>query len=83
METALLPDERTELVSTTRLGRGWTSKKLTISNLLFRTGCKDGCDLVYDWLPAYVLQPICRQQKGALKSIIKRPNAAFILPSFL
>ena len=56
MEAALLPDERTDLVSTNRLGHGWAYQKLANQRAIFRTGCKDGCD----WLPALDLQPICR-----------------------
>ena len=40
-------------------------------------GCKEGCDLGCDWLPAKGLQPICRDQSVALNSVIKRLSAAF------
>ena len=53
-EAALLPIELTDLVSmyTDRLGHGWTYQKLANQQSLFRAGCKDGCDLGCDWLPA-------------------------------
>ena len=50
MEAALLPDERTDLVSTNRLGHGWANQKLANQQAIFRAGCKDGCDLGYNWL---------------------------------
>ena len=52
METALLPDERTDFVSTNRLWQGWTHQKLANQQAIFRAGSKDGCDLGYDWPPA-------------------------------
>ena len=70
IEAALQPGERTDLVSTNRLGHGWAYQKLANQQALFRAGCKDGCD----WLPAYELQPICRGQSGALNSMIIRPH---------
>ena len=45
---APLPDERTDLVSTNRLGHGWAYQKLANQQAILRAGCKDGCD----WLPA-------------------------------
>ena len=76
---ALLPGERTDLVSTNRLGHGWAYKKLT-NQQGCKDGCgKDGCDLACDWLPAQELQPICRDQCGALDSMIKK--APYYLPS--
>ena len=47
MEAASLPDERTDLVSTSRLEHGWAYQKLANQKAIFRAGCKDGCD----WLP--------------------------------
>ena len=35
MEAALLPDERTELVSTNMLGHGWAYKKLANQQAIF------------------------------------------------
>ena len=52
MEAVLLPDERTDLVSTNRLGHGWANQKLANQQAIFRAGCKSVCD----WLPAYELQ---------------------------
>ena len=52
IEAALLPDERTDLVSTNRLGHGWVYQKLANQRAAFRDGCKDGCNLGCDWLPA-------------------------------
>ena len=78
MEAALLPDERTDLVSMNRLGHGWAYQKLANQQAIFRAGCKDGCDLGCDWLPDYELQPICGDQSGAVNSMIKRPNSASI-----
>ena len=46
IEAALLSDECTDLVSTNRLGYGWTYRKLASQQAFFRAGCKDGCDLV-------------------------------------
>ena len=48
MEATLLLDERTDLVSTNRLGYGWAYKKLANRQAIFRAGCKDGCDLDCD-----------------------------------
>ena len=48
MEAASLPDERTDLVSTNRLGHGWAYQKLANQQAIFRAGYKDGSD----WLPA-------------------------------
>ena len=45
MEAALLPDERTDLVSTNRLGHGWAYQKLATQQAIFRACCNDGCDL--------------------------------------
>ena len=42
MEAASLPSERTDLVSTNRLGYGWAYQKLANQQAIFRTGCKDG-----------------------------------------
>ena len=39
MEAALLPDERTDLVSTNRLGHGWAYQKLANQPTIFQTGC--------------------------------------------
>ena len=39
METALLPDERTDLVTTNRLGHGWVYQKLANQQAAFRAGC--------------------------------------------
>ena len=36
MEAALMPDERTDLVSTNRLGHGWAYLKLTNQQAIFR-----------------------------------------------
>ena len=52
MEAALLPDERTDFASTNRLGHGWAYQTLANQQAIFRAGCKDGCDLACDWLPA-------------------------------
>ena len=79
MEAALLPDERTDLVSTNRLGHGWAYQKLANQEAMFRGGYKDGCD----WLSALVLQPICRDQSGALNSMIKMLNAISVLSILL
>ena len=49
MEAALLPDERTDLVTTNRLGHGWAYQKLTNQQAIFQGGCKYSCD----WLLAY------------------------------
>ena len=38
IEAALLPDERTEFVSTNRLGHGWAYRKLTNQQAIFRAG---------------------------------------------
>ena len=51
-KAAILPIELTDLVSTDRLGHGWAYQKLANQQALFRAGCKDGCDLGCDWLPA-------------------------------
>ena len=48
MEAALLAGERTDLVSTNRLGHGWAHQKLANQQATFWAGCNDGCD----WLPA-------------------------------
>ena len=48
MEAPLLLDERTDFVSTNRLGHGWAYQKLANQQAISRAGCKDGCD----WLPA-------------------------------
>ena len=48
MEAVLFSDERTDLVSTNRLGHGWAHQKLANQQATFRAGCNDGCD----WLPA-------------------------------
>ena len=49
MEAATLRDERTDLVSTSRLGHGWAYQVvLANQQAIFQAGCKDGCD----WLPA-------------------------------
>ena len=51
MDAALLPDVRTDLVSTNWLRHSWAYQKLANQQTLFRAGCKDGCDLGCDWLP--------------------------------
>ena len=79
MEAALLPDEDTDLVFVNRLGRDWAYQKLANQHAIFRAGCRDGCDLGCDWVPACKLQLICRDQNGALNSIIKCLNVASIL----
>ena len=48
MEAALLPEERTDLVSPNRLGHVWVYHNLANQQAIFWAGCKDGCD----WLPA-------------------------------
>ena len=63
MKAALLPDERTDLVSTNRLGHGRAYQKLANQQAIFRAGCKDGCELGCDWLPAKELQPINRPKR--------------------
>ena len=40
MEATLLPGERTDLVSTNRLGHGWAYQKLANQQAIFRAGCK-------------------------------------------
>ena len=47
-EAALLFDDRTDLVSTNRLGHGWTYQKLANQQAIFRAGCKAGCDFGCD-----------------------------------
>ena len=42
-----------------------------------------GCKNVRDWLPAYELQPFCRDQSGALNSMIKKLNAISVLSILL
>ena len=44
MQTAILPDKPTDLVSTNRLGHGWACQKLANQQAIFRAGC--------DWLAA-------------------------------
>ena len=39
MESALLSDERTDLVSTNRMGHGWAYQKLANQQAIFRAGC--------------------------------------------
>ena len=60
LEPALLPDERTDLVSTNRLGHGWArqwlanqqpSPELAGQSAAISRG-KNGCGLDCDWLPA-------------------------------
>ena len=46
-EETILPNERTDLVSTNKLGHGWAYQKLANQQAIFLAGCKDGCD----WLP--------------------------------
>ena len=48
MEAAILPDERTDFVSTNRLVQGWAYQKLANQQAIFRADSKDGGD----WLPA-------------------------------
>ena len=48
MEAALLPHERTDLVSKNRLEYGWAYQKLASQQAIFRAGCNDGCDLGCD-----------------------------------
>ena len=84
MEAVLLSDERTDLVSTNRLGYGWAYQKLANQQaIIFRDGCKDGYDLGCDWLPAQEQQLIFRYQSGVLHSMIIKLNSASILSIFL
>ena len=48
MEAALLPDERTDFVSSNSLENDWAYQKLANQQAIFRAGCKVGCD----WLQA-------------------------------
>ena len=48
MKAAFLPEERTDLIPTNRLGHGWSYQKLVNQQAIFRTACKDGRDLGYD-----------------------------------
>ena len=79
MEAPLLPDERTDLVSTNRLGHGWAYQKLANQEAMFRVGCKDGCD----WLPAQELQQICRDKSGAVNPLIERLSTPPLLSVLL
>ena len=39
MESALLSDERTDLVSTNRMEHGWAYQKLANQQAIFQAGC--------------------------------------------
>ena len=71
MGAALLQDERTDLISTNRQEHGWSLQKPANQQAIFRAGCKYDCDLTCDWLPAKELQPIYRNESGALNLMIK------------
>ena len=83
MEVALLADERTDLVSTNRLGDGWAYQKLDNQQVIFRAaGCKGG------WVLGFGCQPIGAapdfiDQCCALNFRIKSLNVASILSIIL
>ena len=80
MDAALLPDERTSLVSTNRLGHGWAYQKTDQSASHYPSWLQGwfviGCQPIE-------LQSISRDKSGALNSMLKKFNAASILSILL